>query len=116
MENNEQAKKHWITAGKILLKLVLLALCVWPVGILEIYLLMLLPAMGLHPVLVVLFMLMPPVLVVGVLFFKQRAKITAGWAIAMLVLLGGMVVNMIWNVYDESITVNTNTIPRKGNE
>ena len=108
MENNEQAKKHWITAGKILLKLVLLALCVWPVGILEIYLLMFLPAMGLHPVLVVLFMLMPPVLVVGVLFFKPRMKIATGWAIAMLVLLGGMVVNMIWNVYDESITVNTN--------
>lgn len=108
MENNAQSKEMWTTAGKILLKLVLLALSVWPIGILEIYLLMLLPAMGMHPVLVVLFMLMPPVLVIGVLFFKPRMKIAAGWAITLLALLVGFGINMAWNVYDESITINTN--------
>lgn len=108
MESNDQRKNQWIIAGKFLLKVVLLALIAWPVGILEIYLLMFLPAMGLHPVLVVLFMLMPPVLVIGVLFFKPRMKIATGWAIAMLALLVGLVINMVWNEYDESITVNTN--------
>ena len=108
MENNEQLKKMWLTAGKILLKLVLLALSVWPIGILELYMIMLLPAMGMHPVLVVLFMLMPPILVIGVLFFKPRMKIATGWAIAVLVLLVGFGINMVWNAYDESITVNTN--------
>lgn len=108
MENNEQTKKMWITAGKILLKLVLLVLSAWPIGILELYLLMLLPVIGLHPVLIVLFMLMPPVLIVGLLFFKDRMKVAAGWAIMLLVLIGCLIINMLWNVYDESITVNTN--------
>lgn len=108
MENNEQTKARWIAIGKFLLKLLLLALAVYPIFILEIYLIMLLPGMGLHPVLVVAFMLMPPLLVIGVLFFKPRMKIATCWAIAMLVLVGGLVINMLWNVYDESITVNTN--------
>lgn len=108
MENKEQTKKAWITAGKILLKLVLLALSAWPIGILEIYMIMLLPSAGFSPVIIVIAMLMPPVFVIGLLFFKDRTKFFVGWFIALIVLLIGGVINLVWNEYDKTITIDTN--------
>ena len=108
MENKEQPNITWKKAGKILLKLLLLALSVFPIGILELYMLMLLPIAGFSPVIIVIAMLMPPVLVIGLLFFKDRLKFWEGWVISLVLLLLCGCVNQVWNAYDESLIINTN--------
>lgn len=108
MENKEQTKRGLLTVGKILLKLLLIALLAFPCGILELYMIMLLPAVGLSPPVVIAAMLMPPVLIIGLVFFKGRMKFAAGWSIALILLLICCGINLAWNEYDESITINTN--------
>ena len=108
MENKEETNNAWKKAGKILLKLLLLALSVFPIGILELYMLMLLPVAGFSPVIIVIAMLMPPVLVIGLLFFKDRLKFWEGWVISLVLLLLCGCVNQVWNAYDESLIIDTN--------
>lgn len=107
MENKEELKRVSLNIGKIVLKLAVAALCILPCLFLALYMYMLMPYWGISLPLIIIAMLMAPALVIGMLFLKKRGRFATGWAIALLLLIIACAVNIAWEQYDQSITIDT---------
>ena len=62
---------------------------------------------GVHPAIAYLSMLILPALLLPLIWARKRMRVLAGWGIFAGVFILALGINLGWNAYDESITVNT---------
>ena len=97
-------KNKWI---RLLCKLILAACALFVSFYSGIIILIFLGAEGVNSYLSGTAALMPPALFLPLIFCKKRSKIFKYWGIAVGVLTAVILINLVINAYDDSITINT---------
>ncbi len=92
-----------VTVGKIVLTAAVLFISFW-VGF---FAYLFTTAAGVHPAIAYLSMAVLPALLLPLIWSRRRMRVLAGWGIFAGVFVIALGINLGWNAYDDSITVNT---------
>ena len=97
-------QSHWtVIVLKVILTAAVLLIGFW-IGFFT-YLFM--TAAGVHPVIAYLSMTVIPALLLPLIWSRRRMRVLAGWGIFAGVFIAALGINLGWEAYDDSITVNT---------
>ncbi len=92
-----------VIVGKIVLTAAVLFISFW-VGF---FAYLFITAAGVHPAIAYLSMAVLPALLIPLIWSRRRMRVLAGWGIFAGVFVIALGINLGWNAYDDSITVNT---------